>query len=68
MTIKHDGKKYRLTQEAYIAGADTYRAAARRIPDDGYGYTVLWDKTGDTSDGDEGNACDWYNPSNVVRV
>lgn len=74
--VEYEGKKYALTQEAYITGTpgnEYYTAEAICMGDgvDEYGeiltYTVKWDILEDYNpeNEEEEYACDWESPKSV---
>lgn len=76
----HNGKTYALTQQAYIDGPvdAPYYTASAICPDDGPDddglypvYTITWQPTQEWLDSDrdeEGWACDWDAPEDVVQT
>lgn len=70
-TVTHNGKTLTLTQQAYLDcdGSDTgeryYSASA--IDADGNEYKVRWEIYEGFEGEDEGDACDWDSPSQIVE-
>jgi hypothetical protein len=68
-TIKHGSKTLALTQNAFLdcdgssTGERYYSAGA--IDSDGNTYMVRWDIYEGFDGEDEGDACDWENPSQI---
>lgn len=69
-TTIFNGITYTLQQDAYLAEADNdphYQAHA--ISPDGEDVIIIWGITdGMEDDEDEGNRCEWENPSSVIRA
>lgn len=65
--ILHDGKRYILAQQAYVSDdGTTYEAHAYDAR--GKEYQLYWTVISPCTDGDEGSACDWGNPSRIVAL
>ena len=66
-TVTYKGRDYHLLQAVYING-DCYTAVAE--DDEGGEYIIAWDFADDFDPhGDEeGDACDWDNPTSVTRI
>jgi hypothetical protein len=69
-TVKFENQTYTLTQEAYInfdpaTGLITYRASATN--EAGQVCELVWSPLEDDSVVEDDIACDWANPSSVVK-
>ena len=70
-TVYHNGKTLTLTQQAYLDSDGSndcegyYSAAA--VDADGIDYKVRWEILSGFDGEDEGDACDWENPSLIVE-
>ena len=71
-TVNHNGKTLTLTQNAFLdcdgsnTGERYYSAGA--IDADGNEYKVRWEIYDGFDGEDEGDACDWDSPSQIVEV
>lgn len=71
-TVQHNGKTLNLTQQAFLTcdGSNTgeryYSAGA--VDADGTEYRVRWEIYEGFAGDDEGDACDWDSPSQIVEV
>ena len=63
-----NGTEITLMQAAYLAGTEeqSYYCASAQ-DEEGTWYEVRWQILADydPAEGDEGDACDWYNPSSI---
>lgn len=70
--VEFDGKKYWLTQDAYLSGqieSPYYEAAG--VDEVGRDYEIYWDILPEVDINnleDQGDACDWDNPSEVRKI
>lgn len=71
-TVQHNGKTLSLTQHAYLdcdGSNDGERYySARALDADRNEYKVRWEICEGFAGDDEGDACDWDSPSQIVEV
>ena len=70
--VEFDGKKYWLTQDAYLSGqieSPYYEAAG--VDEVGRNYEIYWDILPEVDINnleDQGDACDWDNQAEVRKI
>jgi len=71
LTINHNNTQITLTQEAYLAGTNERPICQANAADaDGNEYQVNWAVNKDYMDqgGELDSACDWDNPTSIIKI